>query len=201
MIIKCFIRLTTDKDNEKYFITFRNSLRPFLGQHLPLQSGEWPLSVPELQLLLLAVQRPVTALGPEPLQGKGSLTPVLRSTAGQFIIRNPQQQVYYLPILLQQFVLDNFLTESTLSTIFIWYTRNLSCPDMHRHSLNHGALQLKEMNNRTGSITKHVWSDAMHVLHNFGCFVINVTAYRLGQYKPSSASTKEFQVSTFLGNW
>ena len=38
------------------------------------------------------------------------------------------------------------------------------------------------MNNRIGSRVKHVWNDGKHVLHNFIGFVLNSTAYHLGQF-------------------
>ena len=43
-------------------------------------------------------------------------------------------------------------------------------------------LFLLDPNNWIGPTVKHVWNDAMHVLHNFGEFDINTTAFCLGQY-------------------
>ena len=37
-----------------------------------------------------------------------------------------------------------------------------------------------EMNERIGPTVKHVWNDAMHVVHTFLGVVINTTAYQLG---------------------
>ena len=48
--------------------------------------------------------------------------------------------------------------------------------------LIHCALFLKETNNRIGPTVKHVWNVAMHLLHIWGGFVINTTAYHSGRY-------------------